>query len=93
MTIFWFKKTLNLNMLSVGPSADFFLSLILLKPQHLIFIFCWNFHRQLKSNLGLALERCAAHYTSRSEDFSRLILWYPHLFITKEVQFGAVLTS
>ena len=35
----------------------------------------------------------SAHYTSRSEDFSRLILWYPHLFITKEVQFGAVLTS
>ena len=51
-------------MLSVGPSVDFFLSLILLKPQHLIFIFCWNFHRQLKSNLGPALERCANHTAS-----------------------------
>ena len=49
-------------MLSVGPSVDFFLSLILLKPQHLIFIFCWNFHRQLKSNLGPALERCVMDF-------------------------------
>ena len=48
-------------MLSVGPSVDFFLSLILWKPQHLIFIFCWNFHCQLKSNLGPLLERCGSH--------------------------------
>ena len=32
--------------------------MILWKPQHLIFIFCWNFHCQLKSNLSPLLERC-----------------------------------
>ena len=53
------KKNLKLEHVKSGPSADFFLSLILWKPQHLIFIFCWNFHCQLKSNLRPLLERCA----------------------------------
>ena len=55
-------------MLSVGPSADFFLSLILWKPEHLIFIFYWNFHCQLKSNLRPLLERCVVLIELNNDD-------------------------
>ena len=46
-------------MLSVGPSVDFFLLLILWKLRHIIFVFCWNFCWKLKSNLGPLLVKCA----------------------------------
>ena len=43
--------TKNPTITSVGPPVDFFLLLILWKPKHQIFIICWNFRWDLKSNL------------------------------------------
>ena len=67
------KKNLKLEHVKSGPSADFFLSLILWKPQHLIFIFCWNFHCQLKSNLRPLLERC---------EWKRIASWWVSKLMT-----------
>ena len=48
------------------PSVDFFHLLILCKPKHPNFIFCWNFCWKLKSNLGPLLERCAPTFQWRA---------------------------
>ena len=58
LTIFWSKITKKSNFSSVGPSVDFFHLPILWKPEHQIYIFCWNFCWDLKSNLCPLLVQC-----------------------------------
>ena len=64
----WVKTTIKLifvhifsknhNISSVGPSVEYFHLCILWKPQHHIFILCWNFCWELKSNLYPLPQQC-----------------------------------
>ena len=47
------------NNLGKGPSVNHFDLCILWKPQHHIFIFCWNSCWELQSNLGSLLQQCS----------------------------------